>query len=123
KQPHLFNYAMGRNSYVAYQDPRVDPNCGGTYITPQSHATAALYNYTPYQPNDAALTDMYGSGDIANPAPPNCSAFGNRNFWRMFNDWFGSPYAPSFRARFRAQSTAPILRAGNSTTVYMQFVN
>jgi len=78
-QPSLFNYAVGRTSFVAY-----NPNggCGGTNITMQTQATAALYNYTPYQPNQAALNNLYGSGD-------SCSAYGNRNFWRLFNDWFG----------------------------------
>jgi hypothetical protein len=80
QQPHLFNYAVGRNSYIAY-----NPNggCGGSNITIQTQATAALYNYTPYQPNQAALNNLYGTGD-------GCSAYGNRNFWRLFNDWFGS---------------------------------
>ena len=80
KEPHRFNYAMGRNSYVAFQANA--PQCGGTHITPLTKATAALYNYTPYQPNAAALNNMYGTGDA-------CSAYGNRNFWRTFSDWFG----------------------------------
>ncbi|HXE10118.1 MAG TPA: hypothetical protein VN554_01705, partial [Verrucomicrobiae bacterium] len=79
KQAGSFNYAVGRNSYVQY-----NPNagCGGTNLTMQTSATAALYNYTPYQPNAAALNNLYGTGD-------GCSAYGNRNFWRLFNDWFG----------------------------------
>ena len=79
QQPQLFNYAVGRNSYVQY-----NPNsgCGGTNVIMQNGATAALYNYTPYQPNAAALANLYGTGN-------SCSAYGNRNFWRMFNDWFG----------------------------------
>lgn len=78
-QPNTFNYAAGRNSFVGY-----NPNaaCGGTNIAIQNGATAALYNYTPYQPNAAALSNLYGTGD-------GCSAYGNRNFWRLFNDWFG----------------------------------
>ena len=47
-------------------------------------ATAALYYYTPYQPNAAALANLYGTGD-------SCSAYGNRNFWRLYRDWFGDP--------------------------------
>jgi uncharacterized protein with LGFP repeats len=58
-------------------------SCGGTYITIQNYATAALYNYTPYQPNSAALGNLYGTGD-------SCSSYGNRNFWAFFTDWFGS---------------------------------
>ena len=83
QQPQSYNYAVGRNSFIAYQANRTD--CGGTYITPQSAATAALYNYTPYQPNAAALANLYGTGD-------DCSAYGNRNFWRMFSDWFGNTH-------------------------------
>lgn len=68
-----------------YQYIQYSPNaaCGGTYLTVRNYATAALYSYTPYQPNAAALANLYGIGD-------GCSAYGNRNFWRFYNDWFGS---------------------------------
>ncbi len=49
----------------------------------ENQATAGLYIYTPYVPNQAALNNLYGTGD-------GCSAYGNRNFWRTFTDWFGS---------------------------------
>lgn len=64
---------------------RFNPNasCGSTQTRMDNYATTGLYNYTPYQPNQAALNNMYGTGD-------DCSAYGNRNFWRMFTDWFGS---------------------------------
>lgn len=76
----LFRYRAGRDNYIQY-----NPNagCGGSNVYIQNQATAGLYNYTPYQPNASALTNLYGSGD-------SCGAYGNRNFWRMFNDWFGS---------------------------------
>lgn len=61
----------------------VQRGCGAGDVYIQNKATAALYTYTPYQPNNAALDNMYGTGD-------NCSAYGNRNFWRVFTDWFGS---------------------------------
>lgn len=84
QQPHLFNYAVNRNSFVGYQvGSGPNSGCGGTYLTPRTQATAVLYNYTPYQPNQAALNNLYGTGDA-------CSAYGNRNFWRIFSDWFGS---------------------------------
>jgi hypothetical protein len=57
--------------------------CGSTSVNVENSATAALYTYTPYQPNQAALNNLYGLGD-------SCSAYGNRNFWRIFSDWFGS---------------------------------
>lgn len=64
---------------------RWSPNtvCGAGNVLIQNKATAALYYYTPYQPNAAALANMYGTGDA-------CSAYGNRNFWRLYTDWFGS---------------------------------
>lgn len=68
-------------NYIGYSP---NANCGGTTLLIQNDATAALYNYTPYQPNAAALANLYGSGDA-------CSAYGNRNFWRIYSDWFGSP--------------------------------
>lgn len=62
-----------------------NPNtpCGGTNLNIQNYATAALYNYTPYQPNAAALAAGYGLGD-------GCSSYGNRNFYNYYTDWFGS---------------------------------
>ncbi|WP_396656725.1 FG-GAP repeat domain-containing protein [Microbacterium sp.] len=66
-------------------DIRYSPttSCGTKRVTIQNYATAALYNYTPYTPNDAALRNLYGLGD-------SCSSYGNRNFWRDYTDWFGS---------------------------------
>lgn len=63
-----------------------NPNsaCGGTNINIQNYATAALYNYTPYQPNAAALAAGWGLGD-------GCSSYGNRNFYNYYTSWFGSP--------------------------------
>ena len=89
KQSTLFNYKAGATSYIQY-----NPNaaCGGSNVYIENPATAALYNYTPYQPNASALNNLYGAGD-------GCGAYGNRNFWRMFNDWFGSTYAPDFSAQ------------------------
>ncbi len=81
KQPQNFSFAAGRVSFIPYQANR--PDCSGSNIGLYNSATAALYNYTPYQPNAAALANLYGTGD-------GCSAYGNRNFWRLFNDWFGS---------------------------------
>ncbi len=63
---------------------RYSPNaaCGSGNVLVRNSATAALYYYTPYQPNAAALGNLYGTGD-------GCSAYGNRNFWRLYTDWFG----------------------------------
>lgn len=59
-------------------------SCGTQSFKLENAATAALYYYTPYVPNQAALDNLYGTGD-------SCSSYGNRNFWRYYSDWFGSP--------------------------------
>lgn len=67
--------------YITYHPDLV--RCpGGTTINIENYATAALYNYTPYQPNAAALANLGGAGD-------SCSSYGNRNFWVFYNNWFG----------------------------------
>ncbi|KQM84142.1 hypothetical protein [Agromyces sp. Leaf222] len=73
-------YAAGRWNTIQWH-----PNaaCGTSSVYIQNQATAGLYLYTPYRPNAAALANLYGTGD-------GCSSYGNRNFWRMFTDWFGS---------------------------------
>lgn len=74
-------YKKPGNNSILYQNSR--PECGSSIVNITTQATAALYTYTPYQPNQAALNNMYGTGDA-------CSAYGNRNFWRIYNDWFGT---------------------------------
>ncbi|WP_139417532.1 hypothetical protein [Agromyces laixinhei] len=60
-----------------------DAACGAAPVAIANQATANLYNYTPYQPNPAAVADPeVGDG---------CSAFGNLNFWRLWHRWFGDP--------------------------------
>ncbi len=80
--PGPYNNAAGRYYGRFGTSPDIE-YCGATDVYIQNLATAALYNYTPYQPNQSALNNMNGSGDM-------CGAYGNRNFWRIFNDWFGS---------------------------------
>lgn len=73
-------YPVGGTTPVRYS-----PNaaCGAPGVHIRNAATAALYYYTPYQPNPAALASSYGLGDA-------CSSYGNRNFFSYFSDWFGS---------------------------------
>ncbi|MDQ3123751.1 MAG: hypothetical protein M3Q14_03665 [bacterium] len=108
--PNSYNYKAGRNNSILWNP---DTTCGRSTVYIQNQATASLYIYTPYRPNQAALNDLYGNGDLANPAPPNCSAFGNRNFWRMFNDWFGPTTGTPF-FRISGSSRIYIQGAGNS---------
>ena len=71
------NYPLGEN-YIQY-----NPNaaCGGSVVNVRNLATSALYRYTPYQPNAGALAAGYGTAS--------CGAYGNRNFYLYFQDWFG----------------------------------
>ena len=96
----------------------VEPSgCGAGNVYIESKATAALYTYTPYQPNQAALNNMYGTGD-------GCSAYGNRNFWRVYSDWFGSTQIPSYAAEFVDQSPYLWLKNnGERSTVKYRFRN
>lgn len=77
--PTWWGYQSGRWNNILY-----NPNggCGTQRVFIENAATAGLYIYTPYVPNQAALNNLYGTGD-------GCSAYGNRNFWRTFTDWFG----------------------------------
>jgi hypothetical protein len=124
RQPQYYNFRGGAISYIQY-----NPNaaCGGGNVAIQNQATAGLYNYTPYQPNAAALANLYGTGD-------GCSAYGNRNFWRLFVDWFGStqistPYAwvplsdttYADPARTVAYSPSPTLSISPGGTAYVTF--
>ena len=83
--PSIRGYQAGRTNTILWH-----PNtaCGSSQVYIENQATAGLYVYTPYRPNKAALDNLYGTGD-------GCSSYGNRNFWRMFTDWFGSTSAPS----------------------------
>lgn len=72
-------YELGQN-FIRWNP---SASCGGSTINIANRSTQALYNYTPYRPNQAALNAGYGTGD-------SCSSYGNRNFYLYFTDWFGS---------------------------------
>ena len=112
KDESQYSYRANRSNYIQWSP---NAECGGTNIFIENQATAGLYNYTPYQPNAAALTNLYGSGD-------SCSAYGNRNFWRLFNDWFGSPIGctgvdPSFIYRLYRYSDGDFLYTQNGAEI------
>lgn len=73
-------FPVGKTTGISFS-PKA--SCGKAPVTIWNKATAALYYYTPFQPNAAALGNLYGEGDA-------CSAYGNRNFWTIFTGWFGS---------------------------------
>ena len=81
-------YPVG-NNYVKYH---YNSACGGSTVHIENRATGALYTYTPYQPNAASLAAGYGL------ASDGCGAYGNRNFFLLFSDWFGDPHAKVSKA-------------------------
>jgi len=96
--PSNYNFVARQNNFVGYY-----PCASGTTVYIQNASTAALYDYTPYQPDASVLTYTNPTGSSSGPgAVPftdNCATYGNRNFWWYFNTWFGSslyhgvPYA------------------------------
>ena len=79
--PDQYSYRSGRLNDIRYH-----PNaaCGSSKVYIENTATALLYIYTPYQPNEAALKAGAGEGD-------ECSSYGNRNFSLIYSGWFGDP--------------------------------
>ena len=114
-RPNSYNYVAGRTNSI-YLHPDLS-RCGSTQVYIRNQATAALYIYTPYQPNSAALNNLYGTGD-------SCSSYGNRNFWRLFNDWFGPTIGPAYKSDFFAQSSTNIsLYSGETQYIWVKFKN
>lgn len=97
-------YAPGKTWNILYHPNRA---CGAAPVHVQNTATAALYYYTPYQPNAAAMRAGYGEGD-------GCSSYGNRNFYNYFTDWFGptQPAPPSLQPINTSQHVLSVNAAG-----------
>ena len=78
---HIYSY-----NYRPYATNRVyyspDYSCGTKSVYIENIATASLYIYTPYTPNDGALRNY--------PGAATCGSYGNRNFFMYFSEWFGS---------------------------------
>lgn len=97
--PTSWNHIAGRVNQIRYS---TDTTCGSSAVFIQNQATAGLYNYTPYQPDPPALANLYGKGG-------SCSSYGNRNFWRIYTDWFGSTTGGSNLARTLDNGTVYVL--------------
>ena len=76
---HRYRFAVGTYHILG---SFAETGCGGTDVTIRNVGTAALYVYTPYQPNPASVAGYPGVGD-------RCSSYGNRNFWFLFRSYFG----------------------------------
>ncbi|MBX0299766.1 hypothetical protein K2F54_07225 [Cryobacterium sp. 1639] len=111
--PNSRGYVAGRWNTIQYHPKQ---SCGTSNVYIENQATAALYIYTPYRPNQASLDNMGRTGD-------GCSSYGNRNFWAFFTDWFGDTKGGSSFVR-DAGTGAIYLIAGTvkhyvpSTSVY-----
>jgi len=110
--PNNYGYRAGRTNTILWHP---NAGCGTSQVYIENQATAGLYIYTPYRPNGAALANMYGSGD-------GCSSYGNRNFWRMFTDWFGNPQGGGSFAKVADDPTIYLLTATHRYAVPDQTV-
>lgn len=75
--PVEYDVVAGQPAQVAYSP---EPACGTSELTTANQSTAGLYNYTPYQPNEAA---GLGGDD--------CTSWGNWSFYGYFRTFFGDP--------------------------------
>jgi len=80
-EPQKYNYHAGQTTTILWNIAQ--SGCGGSSVYIRNIATASLYDYTPYQPNAASLAAYPGVGD-------KCSSYGNRNFFFMFQKYFGT---------------------------------
>lgn len=96
--PNSYQHQAGSTEQIAYHP---ESSCGKASVYLKNQATAGLYNYTPYLPNQAALDAVSGTGDA-------CSTYGNRNFYRILKAWF-----PATASR----STAPPQAASPPATL------
>ncbi|MBN9631910.1 MAG: hypothetical protein J0I18_15085 [Actinobacteria bacterium] len=80
--PGDWRYRIGSNAIQYHPDAA----CGSSRVAIVNQATANLYNYTPYQPDEQTLAHPTGPAGA-------CSAYGNLNFSRLYDQWFGDPRA------------------------------
>lgn len=106
KKPGI-NYILWNVSNATYYNGKKWVKCGGADVNITTKATAALYTYTPYQPNQAALKYMYTAVPSGDGFDSRCAAYGNRNFWRIYSDWFGPT------------TGTPLFHIGDSDKVYI----
>lgn len=74
--PERYRVRAGAAARIAFHP---DASCGAGWVRVRNRATAALYSYTPYQPNRAVLAGL----------PDACSSYGNLNFYGYYRAWFG----------------------------------
>ena len=119
--PNSFNYVVGNNN-IAYA-----PGCGSSTVNIQNQATAALYDYTPYQPSSAVLSNTNPTSSNNGPGGAvsgTCNTYGNRNFWWYFNTWFGSTYSNANQYSFISVNASSLnFNPGQTGTVSINIEN
>ena len=80
--PNEYRYKANKTNAVQWHP---NASCGTSNVFIENQATAALYIYTPYRPNQAALNAGWNAADNA------CATYGNRNFYQYYRAWFGTP--------------------------------
>lgn len=78
QNPGQFQFRAGETNSIPFGP---GGSCGAAPVFIENQATAALYNYTPYQPDQGVFQGTPGS----------CSSYGNANFFGIFKAWFGNP--------------------------------
>ncbi|MFR0558981.1 hemagglutinin [Pseudoscardovia radai] len=105
-----YSYRPRTTDYIQYNP---NESCGGSKVYIENDATAMLYIYTPYQPNEAALAGLAngtgGEGDA-------CSTYGNRNFTLFYNAWFGDPTRGEGAQASEPSDSAPATTATATAT-------
>ena len=80
--PNEYRYKAYRTNAIQWHP---NASCGTSNVYIENAATAALYIYTPYRPNQAALNAGWSA------STNECATYGNRNFYQYYRAWFGAP--------------------------------
>ncbi|NLT28888.1 MAG: hypothetical protein GXX86_00285 [Propionibacterium sp.] len=93
QHPERYNYKVGSN-VISYHPTG---QCGSARVNIRNQATAALYTYTPYVPNEVLISSAGTQSD-------SCSVPGNLTFYRYLKRWFpgsttGSTAPPIYPTR------------------------
>lgn len=73
--PERYDYQAGVTANIPFN---ANPECGSQPVVIENQATASLYNYTPHQPNEQALSGRGGP----------CASWGNLHFYAYWRAWF-----------------------------------
>ncbi len=103
---YFFRYILDNGSrYYPVGNNKIKYNpsdsCGSSTVYVQNRATSALYQYTPYQPNNATLNSNPG-------VTVTCGAYGNINFYYYFTRWFGDTHKTISSVYFNSGATFTI---------------